>query len=358
MADAKFVVEHRTLRQFAQDLLEAGGVATARASLVADNLIFGNLRGVDSHGMQLLPAYIEHLEQGLMLGNEDGHVLSEQGATVLYDAANGMGAVTADHCCQHVIRLAKLHGIAFAVARNANHFGAAAFWARRMSNEGLLGLAFCNASPIVPPAQSKEARLGTNPICMAVPGPPDTSWLLDMATTTVAANRIFKAYHNREPEIPAGWAMDKDGRPTTSTDEAFHGLISPLGGYKGTGLAAMVEILSAVLGGGAMSIEVGGLRIKDRPMGVSHSFLAINPDGFLPPAEFGLRMDRLTNYLHSAAPGAGYREVLIAGEPEARMEKNRAQTGIPLGPGEWRRLVEWAEKYGVKAPRYNTEEHG
>lgn len=358
MGDTSFAVGIDELRKFAQVLLEGSGVETARASLVADNLTFGNRRGIDSHGMQLLPAYLGHLADGLIAGNEDGHVLRESGSTLLYDAANGLGAVTADHCCNHAIRLAKEHGTAFVVARNANHFGAAAFWARRLAEQGLLGFAFCNASPIVPPYQAKEARLGTNPICMAVPGPPETSWLLDMATTTVAANRIFKAFHNREPQIPAGWAMDKDGRPTTSTDEAFHGLISPLGGYKGTGLAVMVEILCAVLGGGAMSTEVGGLRIKDRPMGVSHSFLAIDPSRFLAPEEFLGRMDKLTDTLHSATPGAGFDEVLIAGEPEARMEARRAQTGIPLGPGEWRRLMEWAERYGVEPPRYNTEEHG
>jgi len=355
---AKFTVQHEELRAFAQALLEGAGVRTDRAALVAANLIFGNLRGVDSHGMQLLPSYLEQMDRGLIDGAEDGEMLSESGATMLYDARNGLGAVTADRCCEHVIRLAQEHGLAFAVARHANHFGAAAFWGRRISDAGLIGFAFCNASPIVPPFQAKQARLGTNPICMSTPGPHDTSWLLDMATTTVAANRIFKAWHNREPEIPAGWAMDKEGRPTTSTDEAYHGLIMPLGGYKGTGLAVMVEILSAILAGDAMSVEVGGLRIKDRPMNVAHSFLAIDPDRFLGPGKFDTRMSKLTNYLHSATPGAGFDEVLIAGEPEVRFEKKRRVEGIGLGPGEWERLLTWAQKYNLEPPRYNTEEHG
>lgn len=352
MADRYFVVEHRELEKFAARLLEGAGVAPHRAALVASNLIFGNLRGVDSHGMQLLPYYVEQLNSGLIDGSQDGHVLNESGATMLYDANNGLGAVTSDICCAHAIRLAKEQGIAFVVARNANHFGAAAYWGRRISAEGLIGFAFCNASPIVPPFQAKEPRLGTNPICMSVPGPPDTSWLLDMATTTVAANRIFKAYHNKQAEIPPGWAMDKEGRPTTSTDEAFHGLIMPLGGYKGTGLAVMVEILCAILGGGPMSTEVGGLRVKDRQMGVSHSFLAIDPARFVGAEAFGERMGKLTNYLHSAKPGAGFDEVLIAGEPEVRFEQQRRESGIPLGPGEWQRLVDWAAKLNVELPAH------
>ncbi|MBI2686988.1 MAG: Ldh family oxidoreductase [Acidobacteria bacterium] len=352
MAEGFFTVEHTALENFARQLLEGAGVARQRAALVASNLIFGNLRGVDSHGMQLLPYYVEQLSSGLIDGAQDGAVLREGGATMLYNASNGLGAVTSAICCDHAIRLANEHGVAFVVARDANHFGAAAYWGRRISAEGLIGFAFCNASPIVPPFQAKEPRLGTNPICMSVPGAPETSWLLDMATTTVAANRIFKAYHNKQAEIPPGWAMDKEGRPTTSTNEAFHGLIMPLGGYKGTGLAVMVEILCAILGGGAMSTEVGGLRVKDRPMGVSHSFLAIDPARFVGAAEFAGRMDKLTDYLHSAAPGSGFDEVLIAGEPEARFEKQRRESGVPLGPGEWQRLIDWAAKFGVAPPAY------
>ncbi|HEU0123035.1 MAG TPA: Ldh family oxidoreductase [Bryobacteraceae bacterium] len=350
MADGFVKIGHKELEAFAQRLLEGAGVASHRAALVASNLIFGNLRGVDSHGMQLLPYYVDQLSSGLIDGGSDGQIVQESGGTMLYGACNGLGAVTSDICCGHAVRLAKQHGIAFVVARDANHFGAAAYWGRRISREGLLGFAFCNASPIVPPFQAKEPRLGTNPICLSVPGPPQSSWLLDMATTTVAANRIFKAYHNKQQDIPPGWAMDKEGRPTTSTEEAFHGLIMPLGGYKGTGLAVMVEILCAVLGGGAMSTEVGGLRVKDRPMAVSHSFLAIDPARFVGAAEFDARMEKLTDYLHSAAPGAGFDEVLIAGEPEARKEEERTREGVPLGPGEWQRLVEWAERFGVALP--------
>ena len=116
-----------------------------------------------------------------------------------------------------------------------------------------------------------------------------------------------------------------------------------------------VEILCAILGGGAMSTEVGGLRVKDRPMGVSHSFLAIDPARFVGAEPFAERMDKLTNYLHSAAPGAGFDEVLIAGEPESRFEAQRRETGIPLGPGEWQRLVDWSGKLSVPLPPLRSE---
>src|SRR5678815_2276110 len=126
------------------------------------------------------------------------------------------------------------------VARESSHFGAAAYGAQKYSREGLIGIVMCNASGLVPPWQGREPRYGTNPICMSVPG---GRWLLDMATTTVAAGKIFKAATNGQETIPAGWAMDTEGVPTTSVQVALKGLISPLGGYKGSGLALMVEIL-------------------------------------------------------------------------------------------------------------------
>jgi LDH2 family malate/lactate/ureidoglycolate dehydrogenase len=211
----------------------------------------------------------------------------------------------------------------------------------------MVGIVMCNASPIVAPWQGKEPRLGTNPICMSVPGP----WLLDMATTTVASNRIFKALLNGEENIPAGWAVDSDGAPTTDTDAAIRGMPMPLGGYKGSGLAMMVEILCGVLSGGAMSADVGGIRIQGKPTRVSQTFMAIDAGRFMPVEEFRQRVEWLANTVKSAAPAKGYREVLAAGDPESRVEAQRRQSGIPLGEGTWECLVQIAARLGVGPPR-------
>jgi LDH2 family malate/lactate/ureidoglycolate dehydrogenase len=232
------------------------------------------------------------------------------------------------------------------VARESNHFGAAAFWGQKIAAAGQIGIIMCDASPIVPPWQAKETRLGTNPICVALPGP----WLLDMATTTVAANRIFKAYINHQPTIPAGWAMDREGVPTTDTETALNGLIMPLGGYKGTGLAMMVEILCGVLSGGAMSMEIGGIRIKERLVRTNQTFVAIDIAHFMPVAEFTARVESLVHIVKSAKPATGYDEVLVAGDPEWRMEAQRLRDGIPLGKGTWQSLLDVAQKYEVLAP--------
>jgi LDH2 family malate/lactate/ureidoglycolate dehydrogenase len=339
------VVTARQLRSWSAHVLTAAGARPADARLVAESLVAASLRGVDSHGIHLLASYLDQIYAGDVEVNATGEVAVESGACVVYDARNALGQVVADICCSHAIRLAREHGLAMVTARESNHFGSAAFWAMRMAAAGQIGLVFCNASPIVAPWQGKEGRFGTNPICMAVPVGKRDPWLLDMATTTVAANRIFKAHINRQPSIPEGWAMDRDGIPTTDTQAAYDGLLMPLGGYKGSGLAMMVEILCGVIGGGAMSVELGGLRVRGKRFRASQTFIAI--DVFRMQPEFRERADWLIEQVKSAAPASGYDEVLVANEPELRTERERLANGIPIPDGTWEALLKAAARVGI-----------
>ena len=336
-----------TLTQFATEILLAAGASPEKAAITAESLVASNLRGVDSHGLQLLPFYIEQILAGEMDPKADGQVVSEFGSCMTFDAQNALGQWVADTCCRHAVRMASANGAAVVVARESNHFGAAAWWAQKMRAAGQIGLVFCNASPIVPPWQGREGRIGTNPICMSVPGP----WLLDMATTTVAAGKIFKAFINDKPEIPAGWAFDGQGVPTTSTQAAYHkGMLMPLGGYKGSGLGMMVEILCSVLSGGAMANEVGGIRIRGRHNRCSQCFIAIDIARFMPVAEFTQRMEDLIALMKGTAVAPGYTEVMVAGDPEWRTEAQRRRDGIPIEQGNWDLLLKAAGKFNVAAP--------
>lgn len=348
MGEQIYRFTNTALREFAARLLEAAGTPREYAALTADSLVEANLRGVDSHGVQLLTFYLERIGRGEVNPRAAGRVVRESGACLLYDGANGLGQVVSEICCGHAVRLAREHGLSLVVARDSNHFGAAAYWALRISSAGLIGIVLCNATGQVPPWQGREGRLGTNPICMSVPGEDGRPWLLDMATTAVAAGKIYKYYFAGEPEIPPGWALDAEGRPTTDTKAAYHGLLMPLGGYKGSGLAMMVEILSGALGGGAMASEVGGVRTVGRPARNSQTFLGIDVARFMPLEEFQDRMQRLVADVKSARPAVGYEEVLVAGEPEWRAEEERRREGIPLDAGVWEKLLEWAKRLGVE----------
>ena len=334
------------LTHFCEDILQAAGTPRHKAEIAAACLVASNLRGVDSHGIQLLPFYVDQFLAGEMDPQADGSVLSESGSCLHFDGQNALGQWVAHTCCQHAIRIARDHGMALVIAKESNHFGAAAWWAQKMRDAGQIGIVMCNASPIVPPWQGKQGRLGTNPICMSVPGP----WLLDMATTTVAAGKVFKAFLNGQPEIPSGWAFDSEGRPTTDTQAAYKGMLMPLGGYKGSGLAMMVEILCSVLGGGAMANEVGGIRFRGKRVRVSQMFIAIDVARFMPIDEFTARVEQLVKVMKSTPAAPGYDEVLVAGDPEWRMEAERLKNGIPIADGNWDSLVKAAARVGVATP--------
>jgi LDH2 family malate/lactate/ureidoglycolate dehydrogenase len=346
------VVAAEALTGFATALLEAAGVPAANARLMSSMLVGANLRGIDSHGVHLLSYYLKHIDAGTMDPLGEGRVASESGACLTYDGENSLGQVTAAHCTAHAIRLANEYGLGLVTAREANHFGACYWWAREIATGGRLALVLCNASTLVAPWQGREPRFGTNPICFAVPPVNDGEepFLLDMATTTVAANRIFKAWINHDPEVPTGWAMDSDGVPTTNTEAAYKGLVMPLGGYKGYGLAVMVEILTSVLAAGAPPREVGGIRFPGKPVRVSHAYLAIDIARFQPLEEFQKRIQDLVAWLKSAALAKGFEEILVAGEPERRIEKVRLASGIPIPEGNWRDLLDAAARLDVAPP--------
>lgn len=348
------IVSASALEDYARRIVESAGADADKATLVARSLVEANLRGVDSHGVQLLNFYTEHLKLGCMDARTHGHIVRESGGAMVYSGDNGIGQVIADVCTEHAIRLAKAHGVSLVTVRESNHFGAAAFWAQKIARADLIGIVMSNATPLVAPWQGKEPRFGTNPIAMALPGAAEKSWLLDMATTTVAMGKIFKAYFSGQAEIPYGWAMDSEGAPTTETAKAIHGMPMPLGGYKGTGLAFMVEILVAVLSGGAMSIELGGVRVRTRPMRTGHVFMGIDVSRYLPLEEFHQRMNWLVNLVKSTPPAPGYQEVLVAGEPEWRFAEIRRARGIPLSVGLWRELAKTAASVGVEAPAVET----
>jgi LDH2 family malate/lactate/ureidoglycolate dehydrogenase len=348
--DKRVTVPSTTLKDFAERILIGAKVPSPKASLMAEAVVAANLRGVDSHGVLLLPYYVAQVRSGNVDTEAEGWIVSESGGCMMYEGQHGIGHHISNICCGHVVRLAQEHGLGMAVSRNSSHFGAAAFWAQRISDAGMMAIVMTNASPSVAPWQGRDGRIGTNPICMSLPASGKGVWLLDMATTTVAKNRIVKAAYSRQPTLPAGWAMDAEGVPTQDTQKALSGLLMPLGGYKGSGLGVMVEILCGVMSGGAMSAAVGGLHSTDRRVSSSHCFLAIDVSRFMPRETFQSRMEHLISTIKSSRPAQGYDEVLVAGDPEWRMEECRLKEGIPIEESVGKSLCALAEEFAVPVP--------
>ena len=352
MTAQSHLAPYQDLEQFIREALRAAGAPENKARLVAETLVSANLRGIDSHGVHLLPRYIEQLRAGNINPAADGRVVSESGACMLFDGEHGIGQSVANTCCRHAVRLAKEHGLGMVVARDSNHFGIAATWGKRISDAGMIGVVMCNASPSVAPWQGRDGRIGTNPICVSMPSTGNGAWLLDMATTTVAMNKIVRAAARTSLATGATIASHTGpgGAPTTDTRKASQGLLMPLGGYKGSGLGLMAEILCAVLSGGVLSTEVGGLHILDRKMNTSQMFLAIAAARFLSPEQLQARMEYLIPLVKSARPAKDFDEVLVAGEPERRIEMERREAGIPIDTATWNSLEQLATELNVALP--------
>jgi LDH2 family malate/lactate/ureidoglycolate dehydrogenase len=307
---------------------------------------------VDSHGVQMMMMYLQQLRANGISPAAEGCITREDGVCLRYDGQNGLGQVVADRCTDHSIRIARALGVSVVVAGNSNHFGAGAWWGEKLARSGFIAIVMSNACPAVAPWQGKTAILGTNPFCVAVPGKNGGGrWLLDMATTTVALGKVGHAAHLGQPTIPAAWGfLGRDGHPTTDTLEAQRGAPTPTGAYKGTGLAMMIEILCAGLSGGAMATELPVYRTGSDPLGISHTFIAIDPARFLPADAFSDRVETLVGLVKASEPAPGFDEVLVAGEPEWRAEIARKRDGIPVPTGLWQKLTAFGTETGVVPP--------
>jgi ureidoglycolate dehydrogenase (NAD+) len=230
---------------------------------------------------------------------------------------------------------------------SSNHYGAAGIYAARAARAGMIGLSTTNADPLAVPFGGARKALGTNPIAFAAPTEGGV-FVLDMATSQVAANKVFNA-RDEGRAIPEGWAVDESGAAITDPDEFY--AVVPLGGYKGYGLALMVEILSGVLTGAGVTHGVAGLFDNlDRPQGLGHFHLALDPERTVGRERFASVLAALLEELRAVPPAPGFAEVLVPGDPEELAERERRAAGIPLPDALLARLEALSGELGVRVP--------
>jgi LDH2 family malate/lactate/ureidoglycolate dehydrogenase len=331
-------------------LLEAAGLEPGAAATVAETLIHTSLRGVDSHGVARLPVYVERLRAGVLNPRPRPSVERRDGAIAVVDGDQGPGQVAALFATDLSVEIAREYGVGVVTVRRSAHFGAAAFYARRAAHAGLVGMAMTNTEPLVIPFGGSEPALGTNPIALAAPAA-DGIFDLDMATSQVAVNRIFNARDEGRP-IPLGWGVDERGEPTT--DAAAVRSAVPLGGYKGYGLAVMVEILCGVLAGAGVRHGVGELYgdVGER-QDTGHFHLALDPERTVGRERFAAVLGGMLDELRASPVAPGFDEVLVPGDPETRARAERERSGVPIEPALWARLGELSAELGVPAPEAN-----
>jgi LDH2 family malate/lactate/ureidoglycolate dehydrogenase len=294
-----------------------------------------------------VPVYAERLRTGVLNPRPRPRVVRRDGAVALVDGDSGPGQVAAVMATDLSIQLAREHGVGIASVRRSGHYGAAGYYAIRAAQAGLVGISMTNTEPLVIPYGGAGAALGTNPIAFAAPTP-DGVFDLDMATSQVAMNKIFNA-RSEGRAIPEGWGVDERGEPTTDPDAAVFGV--PLGGYKGYGLALMVEVLCGVLAGAGVRGGVGNLYSGGQERQNSgHFHLALDPERTVGRDAFAGVLGGLLDELRAIPPAPGFDEVLVAGDPEDRARAQRERTGVPIEPALWARLCELSEELGVSVP--------
>jgi len=331
------------VRRQIEAILSAWGMRADCVAAAAEVMTETDLRGVDSHGITMLLRYDEARRLGAFNWAPDIRVEQETPATALIDADRSLGHAPALRAIDLAIDKARALGVGAVAVRNSDHFGAAGAYALRAARQGLIGIATTNASvPAVVPTRSTVPLFSTNPIAFAAPAATRRPFVLDMATSTVAVGKVNVAWLNDRP-LPAGWVVDEAGRPVTDAAlgrdyiyKRLEGGLTPLGGaeetggYKGYGLCAMVEILSAVLAGAtAMPLHPGGTHTKAH-RDVGHFFIALDPGAFRPRAAFLAEMDAFIDALHNAPAADPARPVLVPGDPEWAHYDDRAALGVPL----------------------------
>ena len=320
-------------------ILEAWGMPKETAAGTAEIMSWADLHGIDTHGISMVPPYDERRRAGKIDMRAVPRIARETPVSALIDGGGGLGHPNARRAMELAIDKAGKTGIGVAAVRNSAHFGACGFYALMAVEAGLIGMVTTSASGVqVSPTHGAQARLGTDPIAFAAPGKPGEPFLLDMATTTVAAGKIRNKANENLP-TPPGWLVTKDGQPSTDPLEVSKGgFMTPLGGtpdgssHKGYGLGAMVNILSSALSGACLITDPMHMK-KPGTMDTGHFMLAMDPGLFRDAADFRADVAAFCDTLRATRPADPARPVMVAGDPERRTAARRRETGIPVGPG-------------------------
>lgn len=337
------------LRRFAAACYVRLGVPEAAARLLADSLVQADLWGHQSHGVMRVFWYAARMKSGALDVAAEPQVISDAGALKLIDGKDGIGQLAAARAMDEAVAAAKAHGVGAASVRNSGHFGTAMYFTRRAAAAGCIGFLSTNASPAMAPWGGMAKRVGNNPWSWAAPAGRYPPMMLDIANTAAARGKLYLA-RQRGEAIPAGWAMDAEGRATTDPAAGIAGTILPMAGHKGYAVAVLMDVLSGVLSGSGFGTAVTGPYMPEGRSGVGHLAIAVDIAACRPLAAFEADMERMIEGLKSAPRAPGVAEIFYPGEIEARNETRHLAEGIALPEATRDELGRGGAKLGVKAP--------
>lgn len=342
-------IAHDRLEAIATALLKGAGCSDHEAAVVAKGCVGANLAGHDSHGIIAIPTYIDRVKRGHIVPGAHYEIVQESATHMVVDGNWGFGFAVTERTMKTLIEKARTSNVAAATVYHQSHIGRLANYPLMAAHEDMIGLITADSgrSPkAVAPYGGREARLGTNPISMAIPSDLGAPLFLDMATSAAAAGKVNVAVARGE-SVPDGWVIGADGKPTNDPTQLKKGgallpLGGPLGGYKGTGLAVMVEILCGLLTGLGFGVDPKGKHNDG-------CFMAVfNVAAFRDVTTFKKDVAEFAQYLKDTPPSEGSDGVLYPGEIEHVKEAARRRDGVDIEDSTWASLSKLAEEYGVK----------
>ncbi|MGD8738657.1 MAG: Ldh family oxidoreductase [Anaerolineae bacterium] len=332
------------VQAFMSAVFEKLGTPAEDARICAEVLIAADLRGIESHGVGRLKYYYDRIQAGVQFTSTEMKLVKETETTAVIDGQHGMGHVIAYRAMRLAIDKARHFGLGAVTVRNGTHFGIAGYYPLMAVEEGMMGLTVTNARPAITPTFGAEPMLGTNPIAFAAPSDMEFPFCLDAATSISQRGKIEVAARAEKP-VPEGWVIDAEANPATDPDEILEDLgkgtaaFLPLGGagelfagYKGYGLAAMVEILSASLSGGVFMKDLLGFAPDGsrRPYMLGHFFLAVDIEHFVPMELSRQITGQIMRDLQNARKAPGQERIYVAGEKEWEQEAIVRERGVPV----------------------------
>lgn len=359
------------LEAFVTAVLEKYGTDPAEGRIVAKNLVSADQRGIFSHGVARLGRYLGGIKDGYIIPGAESEITDTAATIAHIDAHHGLGQVASALATDLAIKKAEDFGVGMVTVKNSNHYGIAGYYVLKMLEKRMLGISMTNAAPLVIPTYGVDALFGTNPIAFGMPSSSPPDFLLDMATSVVPRGKL-EVYDRQQKKMPVGWAADENGEDCQDPTLVLKNLMGRLGGgilplggageefsgYKGFGLAVMVDMLCGVLSGSAFGPQVNDLKRDDLPAGeiqaprVGHFFMAVDVSRFMSQDELEQRVHSYITMIKESPKAKGKHQIFIHGEKEHLRSQLHAAAGVPIADNVFSTLCKIADDSGV--PRPNT----
>ncbi len=338
-----------TLRAFAERALVAAGVPAPDATEIATLMVEADLVGADAHGILRLPQYIRRLEAGGFNRTPTIVVHKTGPATALVDGDNGMGHLVMARAANTAVELAKTCGVGWVGVRNSNHAGAASLYAAMPVAHGMVGIYSAVASANhMAPWGGTDLLLGTNPLAIGIPVGDADPVVLDIATTVVSYGTI-KNYVLQGKDMPEGWMIDRaTGAPLTDSKRSLEGVLLPIGGYKGAGLAMVLGLLAGTLNGAAVGRDVVDFNADDTtPANTGQFIIALDVARFIDPAVFAKGVVAHLAELRASARLPGVETIRLPGDERAKRRARRVRDGVPINPALAAVLAKLSDRFAI-----------